>query len=112
MIIGHGGNIKDLAKTLGCANEDIIDMSSNLNPLGPPESIEEVIKDNLVKIRSLPEPDAVSIRKGFARFHGIDPAQVVAGNGTTFFIYTIPKALGSKKVLCFYLLNGDTNMSL
>ncbi|WP_457553979.1 pyridoxal phosphate-dependent aminotransferase [Desulfobacula sp.] len=99
MIIGHGGNIKNLAKTLGCANEDIIDMSCNLNPLGPPESIEEVIKDNLVKIRSLPEPDAISIRKGFAGFHGIDPAQVVAGNGTTFFIYTIPKALGSKKVL-------------
>lgn len=99
MIIGHGGNIKDLAKKVGCAADDIIDMSSNLNPLGPPESIEKVICDNLFKIRSLPEPDALSMRKGFADFHGIDHKKVVAGNGTTWFIYTIPKALGSKKVL-------------
>jgi len=99
MIIGHGGNIKDLAKTLGCDVDDIIDMSSNLNPLGPPETIEKIICENLIKIRSLPEPDALSMRKGFAGFHGIDPAQVVAGNGTTFFIYTIPKALDSRKVL-------------
>jgi len=74
-------------------------MSSNLNPLGPPENIEAIICDNLDKIRSLPEPDAVTMRKGFAKFYGIDQNRVVAGNGTTWFIYTIPKALESKKVL-------------
>jgi threonine-phosphate decarboxylase len=99
MIIGHGGNIQDLAKKTGCAVDDIVDMSSNLNPLGPPEDIEKVICDNLIKIKSLPEVDAASMRKGFANFHGIDQSQVIAGNGTTFFIYTIPKALASKKVL-------------
>jgi len=99
MIIGHGGNIKELAETLGCAVDDIIDMSSNLNPLGPPETIEKIILDNLIKIRSLPEPDALTMRKGFAGFHGIDHTQVVAGNGTTWFIYTIPKAFASKKAL-------------
>lgn len=99
MIIGHGGNIKDLAKTVGCAVDEIIDMSSNLNPLGPPETIEHVIWDNLVKIRSLPEADAMTMRKGFAQFHGLDHRTVVAGNGTTWFIYTLPQALESKKVL-------------
>lgn len=99
MIIGHGGNIKTLAKTLECPVNDIIDMSSNLNPLGPPDTIEKVICDNLAKIRSLPEPDAITMRKGFANYYNIDPRNVVAGNGTTWFIYTIPKALGSKKVL-------------
>ena len=99
MIIGHGGNKNNLAKMLGCNVDDIIDMSSNLNPLGPPENIEKVICDNLFKIRSLPEPDAISMRKGFAEFYRIDQNNVVAGNGTTWFIYTIPKALSSKKVL-------------
>lgn len=99
MIIGHGGNIRDLAKKLDCTADDIIDMSSNLNPLGPPETIETVIWDNRVKIQSLPEPEAMTMRKGFARFHDIDPDRVVAGNGTTWFIYTLPKALGSKKAL-------------
>ena len=99
MIFGHGGNKEQLAQTIGCSVDDIIDMSSNLNPLGPPERIERAIVNNLNKIRSLPHPDAISMRQGFARFHGIDPDQVVAGNGTTWFIYTLPKALGAKTAL-------------
>lgn len=99
MIIGHGGNKRHLAARLGCGTDDIIDMSSNLNPLGPPQRVDQVIRDSLAEIRSLPEPDALSIRQGFADFYEIDKDRVVAGNGTTWFIYTIPKALGSKKVL-------------
>ncbi|MCP4671035.1 MAG: aminotransferase class I/II-fold pyridoxal phosphate-dependent enzyme, partial [Desulfobacula sp.] len=99
MIQGHGGNIGKLARTLQCSSDEIIDMSSNLNPLGPPENIKDVIVDNFVSIQSLPEVDAITMRKGFAKFHGIDHDNVVAGNGTTWFIYTIPKALEAKKVL-------------
>lgn len=99
MLIGHGGNIKDLANTLECSINEIIDMSSNLNPMGPPENIENVILENLGKIESLPEPDAITMRKGFAKFHRIDCRNVAAGNGTTWFIYTIPKAIGVKKAL-------------
>ncbi len=99
MITGHGGNKKKLAEKLGCTLEEIIDMSSNLNPLGPPETIESFIRKNVMKIRSLPEPDAASMRAGFARFHGMDENRVVAGNGTTWFIYILPFSLGSKKVL-------------
>ncbi|OGR20370.1 MAG: histidinol phosphate aminotransferase [Desulfobacula sp. RIFOXYA12_FULL_46_16] len=99
MITGHGGNKRKLAEKLGCALEEIIDMSSNLNPLGPPEIIESFICENVMKIRSLPEPDAASMRAGFARCHGMDENRVVAGNGTTWFIYILPFALGSKKAL-------------
>jgi len=99
MITGHGGNRKKLAEKLGCPLEEIMDMSSNLNPLGPPETIESFICENVMKIRSLPEPDAASMRAGFARFHGMDENRVIAGNGTTWFIYILPLALGSKKIL-------------
>lgn len=99
MIIGHGGNKKDLAARLGCDIDEIIDMSSNLNPLGPPETIQEFICDHVEKIQSLPLPDASGMRNGFAHFHHIDSSRVIAGNGTTWFIYTIPKALESKRVL-------------
>lgn len=99
MISGHGGNKKELAEKLGCPVGEIIDMSSNLNPLGPPEIIEKIICENLQTIRCLPEADAKSMRQGFAGFHGIRWENVIAGNGTTWFIHTIPRALGSKKVL-------------
>ena len=99
MIIGHGGNTKRLAEELGCSADEIIDMSANLNPLGPPERIKTVIMENLSAIHALPEPDAGSMTRGFARFHGIDPDTVIAGSGTTWFIYTIPKALDAKHVV-------------
>jgi threonine-phosphate decarboxylase len=99
MIQGHGGNKVELANHLGCSVEEIIDMSSNLNPLGPPENIHTIITERISAIHSLPEPDAASMGKGFAHYHGIDPNCVIAGNGTTWFIYTIPKALGAKKVV-------------
>jgi threonine-phosphate decarboxylase len=99
MIQGHGGNKLTLSTRLGCPVEDIIDMSSNLNPLGPPERIHRVITEKLSAIHALPEPDAVSMAEGFARYHGIDHASVIPGNGTTFFIYTLPVALGARQVL-------------
>ena len=99
MICGHGGNRQQLAGRLGCRTEDIIDMSANLNPLGPPERIHTFIRENIHLIHALPEPDAAGMSKGFAHYLGIDPGCVIAGNGTTFFIYTLPLALGAKKVL-------------
>jgi threonine-phosphate decarboxylase len=99
MIIGHGGNKTALAQALGCPEQEIIDMSANLNPLGPPEQIKTVVMESLSAIESLPEPDARSMIQGFARFHDIDPDTVMAGNGTTWFIYTLPLALGAQKVL-------------
>jgi len=99
MIIGHGGNVKALAKRLCCPGEDIIDMSSNLNPLGPPEGFENHLKDIIHEIRSLPEVDAMGMVKAFGKARNIDPARIAAGNGTTWFIYTLIPALASKNVL-------------
>ncbi len=99
MIIGHGGNKQELADRIGCPVEEIIDMSSNLNPLGPPPEILNLIQENLSSLHALPEADALTMRKGFADFYGLDVGQVLAGNGTTWFIYALPKALNCKKVL-------------
>lgn len=99
MIHGHGGNKQQLADRIGCSPEDIIDMSANLNPLGPPKRIHTFIRENIHLIHALPEPDAAGMSKVFADYYGIDPGCVIAGNGTTFFIYTLPLALGAKKVL-------------
>ena len=99
MIHGHGGNRQQLADRIGCNPEEIIDMSANLNPLGPPQRIHTFILENIHLIHALPEPDAAGMSKGFADYYGIDPGCVIPGNGTTFFIYTLPLALGAKKAL-------------
>ncbi|MBF0302368.1 MAG: aminotransferase class I/II-fold pyridoxal phosphate-dependent enzyme [Desulfamplus sp.] len=99
MIKGHGGNVQALAKMHNCSIDEIIDMSSNINPLGPPEGLEEFIAANIHLIRSLPQPDAADITLAFSRYYNIPLNRVAAGNGTTWFIYTLPQALQSKKVV-------------
>lgn len=99
MIIGHGGNIYKLAKDLGVTPSDITDMSSNLNPLGPPEGLMEHLASKLSTIVSLPEVDAGHIKELLAEKYGISASSILAGNGTTEFIYAIPRALGTKRAL-------------
>jgi threonine-phosphate decarboxylase len=99
MIIGHGGNIHEIASGLGCAPSDIIDMSSNVNPLGPPPGLVEHLKQELSVIEALPQADAKAINESFAQRYGIAPEKILAGNGTTQFIYAIPKVLNSRNSL-------------
>ncbi|MGD8294232.1 MAG: aminotransferase class I/II-fold pyridoxal phosphate-dependent enzyme [Desulfobacterales bacterium] len=99
MIYGHGGNIYDVARQLNCKPADIIDMSSNINPLGPPPGLLQYLKDNLASIMRLPEVDAGTTVKRFGRFIGVDSNRLLAGNGTTQFIYSIPRVLETRKAL-------------
>ncbi len=99
MITGHGGNIHEIATRLGCATSDIIDMSSNVNPLGQPPGLAEHLKQQLGEIEALPQADAKAINESFANRYGIAPEKTLAGNGTTQFIYSIPRVLNSRNTL-------------
>jgi len=99
MIAGHGGNVHEIAGRIGCAPADITDMSSNMNPLGPPPGLMRHLYENLDTITSLPQVDAGACVKAFADRHGLDPETVLAGNGTTQFIYTLPAAIGAGRML-------------
>lgn len=99
MIPEHGGNVRSLAAELGCPAEDIIDMSSNLNPFGPPPGLLEHLQEHLREIYALPEMDAAGMIQAFADFYDLDPARVQAGNGTTQLIDAVPQALNAEKPL-------------
>ncbi len=99
MIQGHGGNIYSLARRLNCPVHEIIDLSSNLNPLGPPSGLYEHLIHRIADITSLPEVDAFRIREALAEHLGIDPGRLLAASGTTQFIHAIPCILGLKKAL-------------
>lgn len=96
MIQGHGGNIYDLARDLNCHVSQITDMSSNVNPLGPPDGLIAHLKGNLDLITSLPEVDCDFIIRAFADYHHVHRSSILADNGTTRLIYTLPQALKFK----------------
>jgi threonine-phosphate decarboxylase len=99
VITGHGGNIYEAAVRLGCDPTDIVDMSSNLNPLGPPEGLVDHLKNRMDAIISLPEVNSLKITGLLAERYGIPAENVLAGNGTTQLIYAIPRALGTRNAL-------------
>jgi threonine-phosphate decarboxylase len=99
MIGGHGGNIYDLARRLGCRPEDIDDLSSNVNPLGPPPGLLEFLAGRLSAVTALPEVDNRGIQEQAAAWFGVPASRVLAAGGTTQFIYGIPRALGSRRSL-------------
>lgn len=95
----HGGNIIATAKELGVAVDDLIDMSSNLTPFGSAPGLQKVLADRLGEIRYLPETGSETLRGLFAEKHGLNQEQVLAGNGTTEFIFAIPEVVKAKRAL-------------
>jgi threonine-phosphate decarboxylase len=99
MIQGHGGDIYAVARRLGCRPEAIIDMSSNINPLGMPPGLQSHLHDHLHRAGALPEVDAGKAIAHMATLLNVDSHRILAGNGTTQFIYTACAALNTHKVL-------------
>lgn len=99
MIHGHGGNIYALAEQLKCDLAEIVDMSSNINPLGMPPGMLAAVKTGLDAIGVLPEVDGRAMIESLADLLELNPDRILAGNGTTQFIYNTCPALESRKVL-------------
>lgn len=99
MLHGHGGNIYNVARQFGWKPSELIDMSSNINALGPPSGLMEYLKDRLTSLTTLPEVDSTETSNLFAEHMNVGPERVLAANGTTQFIYTLPTMLESKNAL-------------
>lgn len=103
----HGGEIIAMAARLGCRVADILDMSSNLTPLGMVPGLKEELVARLEEIAFLPEGGSETLARSLAGRCGLDPSQVLVGNGTTEFIYAVPAATSCTRVLVVAPTYGD-----
>lgn len=103
----HGGDILSMAKRLGCSVGDLIDLSSNLSPLGMVPGLREALVERLPEISFLPESGSETLVRLFAGKYGCSPQQVLAGNGTTEFIYAVPGSVQSRRALVVSPTYGD-----
>lgn len=107
----HGGDILAMAKRLGCEVTDLTDLSSNLTPLGMPPGLREALVARLGEISFLPESGSETLVHLFAGKYGCSPQQVLAGNGTTEFIYAVPESVRSRRALIIAPTYGDYQMA-
>lgn len=74
----HGGDIY--------RNKIISDHSVNLNPYGTPDEVLEAIRNGLAHLGEYPDPEQESVRTALAHADGVEPANIVAGNGASELI--------------------------
>lgn len=56
----HGGNIYKFQRE---GKNDILDYSSNINPLGVPQKFVDIAKESFDKLISYPDPYYIELRK-------------------------------------------------
>ncbi|RWX47638.1 adenosylcobyric acid synthase (glutamine-hydrolysing) [Candidatus Electrothrix aarhusensis] len=90
---GHGGNIKEIAARRGCPPEDILDFSANINPIGPPNALWNVLAARMQDIVHYPDPESAKLVQALAGQYQIPAEQILPGNGTSDLLYATLRAL-------------------
>jgi threonine-phosphate decarboxylase len=79
----HGGNPSD----------GVLDFSASINPLGPPRAALDAYHASVAHIASYPPAYPRHLEATLARWLGVEPECVLAGNGTTQLIYLLARVL-------------------
>lgn len=95
----HGGNIYEIAKRFGLDPDKIIDFSASINPFGLCKKAEKKLREGLSAVLHYPDPQCSGLIKALAQFHGLEENQILAGAGSTEFIYAIPRVLKIQRAL-------------
>ena len=90
--VSHGGKY-----SVKNPSPDLLDFSSNINPLGASPMVRRYLKRQLGSISEYPDSDSVNLRKALQWYCKIPHEQIVIGNGATEIIYNFCKAFLSKK---------------
>jgi len=95
----HGGKIFRASRELGLPTEQILDFSANINPLGFPGGVPDVIKEHIKDIIHYPDQNQRDLLLASAKFFSVAPENVLPGNGSVELIHLIIEALRPGKVL-------------
>ena len=87
-IVPHGGIYSTDLKL----DPKIIDFSSNVNPLGFPYQVKNIIKKNASFLSAYPDPNSSELKDKLEKYTGIPKRQMIVGNGATEIIYYFCKA--------------------
>lgn len=92
MNVEHGGNIYEYEK-------ELIDFSSNINPLGPPAEVQKVLDGGCKDIERYPDRDYSRLHQKLADHHDVSRDMILPGNGAAEIIYLLGKLLEKSRVL-------------
>ncbi|WP_041424146.1 threonine-phosphate decarboxylase CobD [Thermosediminibacter oceani] len=95
----HGGNVYEVSKKFKLDLREILDFSANINPLGFPNSVRQIIWEKIDEIVHYPDPGQVELREAAAIYYGVEPENILPGNGSVELINLTLEALRPSKVI-------------
>ena len=90
----HGGRVFEAARQLGRPWNEIIDFSANINPLGQPRGLKEVLFKNFDTTLHYPEVMAESLAERLAEIFDLPPDHFLSGAGSTPHFHLLARSLG------------------
>src|SRR4029453_16410394 len=88
-----GRPIEEVARELGLPAGDIIKLASNENPLGPSPAALAAMENALQSLHLYPDGNAFYLKRKLAGKLGVEPANLILGNGSNEIIEFIGHAL-------------------
>lgn len=86
-----GKPLEELTRELGLT--DAIKLASNENPLGPSPKALEAIRVHLASLHRYPDSHAYYLKEDLSRHLGIEPSQLILGNGSDEVLDLLVRAL-------------------
>ena len=87
----HGGKI-----SVKNSDHNILDFSSNITPLGIPNSAKLIIKKNLDKVQFYPDPKSENVISSLEKYTRLSKSNIIVGNGAIEILYNFCFAFLSK----------------
>jgi len=95
----HGGNIYKASKLYGIERGKFLDYSANINPLGLPYSLKELLKEELDNLVNYPDPECTELRQEISGYLGVGEDCVIIGNGASEVVFLLFDLLRLRRVL-------------
>lgn len=78
---GHGGDLLTASQRFGVSPGDFLDYSANINPLGMPESVGQMLVASISDVTRYPDPGHREFRQALAGRLGLPEAWLLPANG-------------------------------
>lgn len=99
MNLGHGGNVEEIKRIYGLKENEIIDFSANINPLGISERVKEAMIKGINSIERYPDITYYELKKEISDFEKVALENIVLGNGAAEVIFNVVRGIKPKKAL-------------
>ncbi len=98
---GHGGDIFEVCEKLNIPEDQLLDFSSNINPLGPPPPTQEILARSSAAVGRYPDMECRKLRRHLAEHLGVQSERILVGNGSTELIYLLARRFAPRRATTF-----------